>query len=195
MGNKKPTTVSGRGLLSKITVTSDKQPRRRRLRRLPPAELVAQFVSLRPTLAKGAFQVKSLRHDSQRAGASRRSPRGRGSEVRISIVPRTGDQAEGRGRLASVLSVTDCARFHVHCDAVLGQPAKAIVDHAIAINADLIVMGTHGRTGLAHLLMGSVAEHVVRAATCPVLTVRERACAEEALPAAANVTVPLPVGV
>jgi len=37
---------------------------------------------------------------------------------------------------------------------------------------DLIVMGTHGRTGVAHLLMGSVAERVVRTATCPVLTVR-----------------------
>ena len=92
--------------------------------------------------------------------------------------------AEARGRLASVLSATDCARFHVHCDAIIGQPAKVIVDQASAVNADLIVMGTHGRTGLAHLLMGSVAEHVVRSARCPVLTVRERAFAKEALPAA-----------
>lgn len=38
---------------------------------------------------------------------------------------------------------------------------------------DLIVMGTHGRTGMAHLLMGSAAETVVRSAPCPVLTVRE----------------------
>jgi hypothetical protein len=38
---------------------------------------------------------------------------------------------------------------------------------------DLIIMGTHGRSGVAHLLMGSVAEKVVRAAPCPVLTVRE----------------------
>jgi nucleotide-binding universal stress UspA family protein len=37
---------------------------------------------------------------------------------------------------------------------------------------DLIVMGTHGRTGLSHVLLGSVAERVVRRATCPVLTVR-----------------------
>jgi len=90
---------------------------------------------------------------------------------------------EARERLGCTLSAVDCARFHVHCDALIGQPAKAIVDHASAINADLIVMGTHGRTGLAHLLMGSVAEHVVRAATCPVLTVRQRTLAEEALPA------------
>ena len=99
--------------------------------------------------------------------------------------------AESRARLGSVVTPRDCARFHVHCDAVLGEPAKAIIDHAAAINADLIVMGTHGRTGLAHLLMGSVAEHVVRAATCPVLTVRERALAEAALPAGADTYVPL----
>jgi universal stress protein A len=41
--------------------------------------------------------------------------------------------------------------------------------------ADLIVMGTHGRTGMSHLLLGSVAEKVVRLAACPVLTVRDRA--------------------
>ncbi len=53
--------------------------------------------------------------------------------------------------------------------------AKAIVDVANELHADLIVMGTHGRRGLAHLLLGSVAEQVVRTAACPVLTVR-RAC-------------------
>jgi nucleotide-binding universal stress UspA family protein len=39
-------------------------------------------------------------------------------------------------------------------------------------DADLIVMGTHGRKGLSHLLIGSVAEHIVRTAPCPVLTIR-----------------------
>jgi universal stress protein A len=92
--------------------------------------------------------------------------------------------AGARDRLASVLSAKDCARFHAHSDALIGQPAKVIIEHASAIKADLIVMGTHGRTGLAHLLMGSVAEHVVREATCPVLTVRERTVAEDALPEA-----------
>jgi nucleotide-binding universal stress UspA family protein len=53
-----------------------------------------------------------------------------------------------------------------------GRPALTIVDHAAKGRFDLIVMGTHGRTGLSHLLMGSVAEHVVRTAPCPVLTVR-----------------------
>jgi nucleotide-binding universal stress UspA family protein len=54
----------------------------------------------------------------------------------------------------------------------MGRPALTIVEHARAGKFDLIVMGTHGRTGLGHLLMGSVAEHVVRTAPCPVLTVR-----------------------
>jgi nucleotide-binding universal stress UspA family protein len=51
-------------------------------------------------------------------------------------------------------------------------PAAAIVTYADRLNIDLIVMGTHGRGGFAHLLMGSVAERVVRMAPCPVLTVR-----------------------
>ena len=60
-------------------------------------------------------------------------------------------------------------------EVVVGLPAKTIVDVAAARGADLIVMGTHGRSGVAHLLLGSVAERVVRMAICPVLTVRERA--------------------
>ena len=51
-------------------------------------------------------------------------------------------------------------------------PAEAIVEYAKTYNVDIIVMGTHGRGALAHLLMGSVAERVVRTAPCPVLTVR-----------------------
>jgi nucleotide-binding universal stress UspA family protein len=52
------------------------------------------------------------------------------------------------------------------------SPAFAIVDYAKDNNIDLIVMGTHGRGALAHAVMGSVAERVVRLAPCPVLTVR-----------------------
>ena len=53
-----------------------------------------------------------------------------------------------------------------------GRPAHAIVEHAKDGGFDLIVMGTHGRTGLPHVVMGSVAERVVRRAPCPVLTMR-----------------------
>jgi len=52
------------------------------------------------------------------------------------------------------------------------SPASAILDYAKDHNIDVIVMGTHGRGALAHLVMGSVAERVVRLAPCPVLTVR-----------------------
>lgn len=61
-----------------------------------------------------------------------------------------------------------------------GDPAEAIVRVAETENIDLIVMGTHGRRGLARLLMGSVAEAVVRAAPCPVLTMKQPAHAEVA---------------
>jgi nucleotide-binding universal stress UspA family protein len=56
----------------------------------------------------------------------------------------------------------------------VGAPDRVIVATAKKLNADLIVMSTHGRTGLSHVLMGSVAERVVRSAACPVLTVRGR---------------------
>jgi universal stress protein A len=51
-------------------------------------------------------------------------------------------------------------------------PGGAIVKHAEAIGADVIIVGTHGREGVSRLLMGSVAEYVVRHAPCPVLVVR-----------------------
>ena len=55
---------------------------------------------------------------------------------------------------------------------VEGVPYHEIVEEAEKEEADLVVMGTHGRTGLTHLLIGSVAERVVRNSICPVLTVR-----------------------
>jgi nucleotide-binding universal stress UspA family protein len=54
----------------------------------------------------------------------------------------------------------------------VGSPFVEIVRTAQSERADLIVVGTHGRTGLAHVLMGSVAERVVQKAPCPVLTIR-----------------------
>lgn len=57
-------------------------------------------------------------------------------------------------------------------EVLIGPTARTIVDSAHDSRADLIVIGTHGRHGIPHLLLGSVAERVVRTATCPVLTVR-----------------------
>jgi nucleotide-binding universal stress UspA family protein len=57
---------------------------------------------------------------------------------------------------------------------VEGTPFQTIIETAKSQDVDLIVMGTHGRTGLTHILMGSVAERVVRMAPCPVLVTREK---------------------
>jgi glycine betaine transporter len=74
--------------------------------------------------------------------------------------------------------LTEEDRRELHARAVLetsDATADAITDYARENAVDLIVMGTHGRTGIEHALAGSVAERVVRTAPCPVLTVR---CAE-----------------
>ena len=74
---------------------------------------------------------------------------------------------EAREQLANVAPA-------VAVDSVLleGAPFAEIVRHAREHHFDLIVIGTHGRTGLRHALLGSVAEKVVRKAPCPVLTAR-----------------------
>ena len=64
---------------------------------------------------------------------------------------------------------------HCHLEAKdFPTPAEVIVRVARREGADLIVMGTHGRSGLGRLFMGSVVAHVLGTATCPVLTVRGR---------------------
>ena len=78
-------------------------------------------------------------------------------------------------------------------EAIIGKPASAIIEVAAHRDADLIVLGTHGRSGFSHLFMGSVAERVVRSAPCPVLTVREGAHVASAnVPAHAEMPVPVP---
>jgi nucleotide-binding universal stress UspA family protein len=79
--------------------------------------------------------------------------------------------------IASRLSerITPDDRQKLHAVAVMRKsdtPSEEIVRYAGQEGIDLIVMGTHGRVKVAHLLMGSVAEKVVRTAPCPVLTVR-----------------------
>jgi nucleotide-binding universal stress UspA family protein len=58
------------------------------------------------------------------------------------------------------------------CVSVEGQPFLEILRYATQNEIDLIVMGTHGRSGLDHVLLGSVAERIVRKSACPVLTIR-----------------------
>lgn len=82
-------------------------------------------------------------------------------------------EAGARRQLESLISDED--REQLYAAAVVltsNTPAHAITEYAKEAAVDLIVLGTHGRGAVAHLLMGSVAERVVRTAPCPVLTVR-----------------------
>lgn len=77
--------------------------------------------------------------------------------------------------------LTDEDRRDLHATPVVRMsdtPAEAIVQYASEQDIDLIVMGTHGRRAVAHFLIGSVAERVVRLAPCPVMTVRQSSLAE-----------------
>ena len=75
-------------------------------------------------------------------------------------------------RLNSLVSPADREKFQVKLALKHGSPFVEIVRYAREQDIDLIVMGTHGRGPIAHMLLGSVAEKVVRKAPCPVLTVR-----------------------
>jgi len=81
-------------------------------------------------------------------------------------------QASCREHLASVAGKVSEQYKNVTHHLANGVPFLGIVQSAKAENVDLIVVGTHGRTGLAHALIGSVAEKLVRKAPCPVLTVK-----------------------
>lgn len=74
--------------------------------------------------------------------------------------------------LKSVLKPEWVSQHDVVYKVLVGNPFIEIVQYATDQQLDLIVMGTHGRTGLQHVMLGSVAERVLRKSTCPVLTVR-----------------------
>lgn len=74
-------------------------------------------------------------------------------------------------KLAEVLEPERKTKLKVVTALRKGSPFSEIIRYAQEQSVDLIVMGTHGRTGLSHLIIGSVAENVVRKAKCPVLTV------------------------
>ena len=83
-------------------------------------------------------------------------------------------RVSGDKQLAAL--VAEELRSEVSADTLIrtGSPAAEIVAVAKSLPADLIVISTHGRTGLKHVFLGSVTEHIVQHAPCPVLVVRER---------------------
>jgi nucleotide-binding universal stress UspA family protein len=78
---------------------------------------------------------------------------------------------EAKERIQTTLSAEERASFRAELATRLGHPVVEILKYAADQNIDLIVIGTHGRGPLGHMVMGSVAERIVRKATCPVLTV------------------------
>jgi universal stress protein A len=82
--------------------------------------------------------------------------------------------ASGRERLAALQRRVSAQGRPVEILVRMGRSQSEISDTAKAIGADLIVMGTHGHSGLRQLLLGSTADRVIRHAPCPVLTVRDR---------------------
>jgi nucleotide-binding universal stress UspA family protein len=80
------------------------------------------------------------------------------------------DAEEAVGRVQAIAEATDAA-IPVETAVMEGKPSREIVRYAEAEDCDLVVMGTHGRGGIDRLLLGSVAESVVRASSVPVTTV------------------------
>jgi nucleotide-binding universal stress UspA family protein len=97
------------------------------------------------------------------------------AEVYVASMPQLREEIEkeSRQRLAAMLTDDERRQFHVETALLAGNPFVEIVRYAKAREVDLIVMGTHGRGPIAHMLLGSVAEKVVRKSPCPVLTVRD----------------------
>lgn len=84
------------------------------------------------------------------------------------------EQIEEGARKGLARLAEQCGKKHdkVTTELRTGTAFMEIISYAREIKADLVVVGTHGRTGLSHLIIGSVAERVVRKAPCPVLSIR-----------------------
>jgi nucleotide-binding universal stress UspA family protein len=99
-----------------------------------------------------------------------------------------------RSRLVALGSTLEGGFLRVSSEVRHGTPAESICAATIDYGADLVVMSTHGRSGLSHLLMGSVAEQVIRTSRCPVLVLRDCGQVHVHRPAVAEVAELEPVG-
>lgn len=82
-------------------------------------------------------------------------------------------ETEGERATRSIVEQVEAAGLTAYSDVVDGPPTQAILDYIEDHAIDLVVMGTHGRTGLDRVLLGSVTERLVRSSPVPVLTVRD----------------------
>jgi universal stress protein A len=97
------------------------------------------------------------------------------SEFGYSYVPTPEEESRQLEALKKKLNAAAAAletEASTRCEVRIGRPWQEIVEAAREGDVDLLIITTHGRTGLKHVLMGSVAEKIVRHATCPVLVVR-----------------------
>lgn len=81
-------------------------------------------------------------------------------------------ESSARHNITEFASGPDLEGLVVHTDVAYGRASSAIIEYAASHQIDMIIIATHGRTGLEHLIFGSTAERVVREAPCPVLTIR-----------------------
>jgi universal stress protein A len=92
---------------------------------------------------------------------------------------------EAMTRLKGMADRCEAVGLTTTVEVAVGRPARVVTEVAMTRGTDLIVMGTHGRSGFAHLVLGSVAERVVRTAPCAVLTVRDTCRIADAIAAGA----------
>lgn len=100
-----------------------------------------------------------------------------GAGTTWSEAPQVRVEENAKARLEAICASPDLQGRRVDCALLVGSPIPRILEFAQAHAFDLIVMGTHGRRAIARMLLGSVAECVVRTSPCPVLTVR--ACQQQ----------------
>lgn len=94
-----------------------------------------------------------------------------GAETVVYPITEAGAMIEGGNKLIADINEKLDSPVKIESHVMEGVPSEIIVSKAKEWQCDLIIMGTHGRTGLSHLIMGSVAENVVRHASIPVLII------------------------
>jgi nucleotide-binding universal stress UspA family protein len=127
----------------------------------PSKQVIETAVRLATALG-GSVELVHVREPFVYAMAGQYGPSSEQEQALVAWIDRALAEAGDRLNQARVPCVTT---------SLYGSPAREIVAHADKIGADLIVVGTHGRGGLTHAVLGSVAERIVQKAKRPVLTV------------------------
>ena len=87
-------------------------------------------------------------------------------------LPSTSELTDSARKQLEAFAGEQLAGIDTTCEVLIGKPSEQVIEYAKKINADLIVMTTHGYSGLEHVVLGSTTEAVLRKASCPVLSIR-----------------------